>query len=204
MKKVSILMLAILVSYGAFSQFQVNASGSYLKGTGDNDRSLWGGGLTGKFLLGNNIAIGAGFRVSPKIEKSSSGLIGGSTITTSDNLSQIFGSLDIFLSSKKNAIQPYVGVDAGISNTNRTIVASGTGSGIGSFENKETFFYLAPKVGVNIGLSPAVGIFGQASYGLTFGNGEDLNDLPEYDSKPVDKFFVFDAGLYIRLSGAKK
>ena len=204
MKKVSILMLATLLSYGAFSQFQIGASGSYLKGTGDNNRSLWGGGLTGKFFLGNNIALGAGFRVLPKIEKSSTGAVGGSTVTTSDNLSQVFGSLDIFLNSKKKAVQPYFGVDAGISNSNRTILVSGTGSGLGSFENNETFFYLAPKLGVNIGLSPAVGIFGQASYGLTFGNGEDLNNLPQYDSKPVDKFFVFDAGLYVRLSGTKK
>ncbi len=203
MKKVSILLLTTLLSYGAFSQFQLGANGAYLKGTGDNDRSLWGGGLTGKFFIGDNIALGAGFRVFPKVEKSTEP-ISGSTVTTSDNLSQVFGSLDIFLSAKTKAVQPYIGVDAGISNTNRTILIGGSGSGAGSFENKETFFYLAPKVGINIGLGQAVGIFGQASYGLTFGNGEDLDTFPNYDSKPVDKFFVFDAGLYVRLTGAKK
>src|SRR4051812_32900658 len=45
---------------------QFSASGSYLKGTGDNDASLWGGGISGKGFIGQNIALGATLHSYPK------------------------------------------------------------------------------------------------------------------------------------------
>lgn len=203
MKKMMLSLLLAGASTLAFSQFQLGAHGSYLKGTGDNTSRLWGGGLHGKFYLGGNIAIGAGFRTFPKTEKVTTG---STTVTTADNLSQAYGSFDLLLSKKKSLIQPFIGADAGLSFTTRSVVVATGQSATAKVDNKSTFFYLAPKAGVNIGLSPAVGLFGTASYGLTFGSGDpaNLGPIPNpIETRPVDKFFVFDAGIYIRLVGAK-
>ncbi|MEJ0103653.1 MAG: hypothetical protein WDO19_14350 [Bacteroidota bacterium] len=48
------------------AQVQLSASGSYLKGTDKNKASLWGGGVGGKFFLGNNVALGADLNIYPK------------------------------------------------------------------------------------------------------------------------------------------
>lgn len=203
MKKMMLSLLLAGVSTLGFSQFQLGAHGSYLKGTGDNKSQLWGGGLHGKFYLGGNLALGAGFRTFPKTEKVTTG---STTVTTADNLSQLYGSFDLLLSKKKSFIQPFIGADAGLSFTTRSVLVSSGQTSTGSVENKNTYFYLAPKAGLNIGLSPAIGLFGTASYGLTFGSGDPANPGPipnPVETKPVDKFFVFDAGIYIRLVGAK-
>jgi hypothetical protein len=201
MKKMMLSLLLSGASTLSFSQFQLGAHGSYLKGYGDNDSRLWGGGLHGKFYLGGNLAIGAGFRTFPKTEKVTTG---ATTVTTADNLSQAYGSFDLLLSKKKSLIQPFIGADAGLSFTTRSVIV-GTGQSA-RVDNKSTFFCLAPKAGLNIGLTPALGLFGTASYGLTFGSGDPANPGPipnPIEIKPVDKFFVLDAGIYIRLVGAK-
>ncbi|MCU0334770.1 MAG: hypothetical protein MUF62_06925 [Chitinophagaceae bacterium] len=203
MKTMMLSLLLAGTSTLGFSQFQLGAHGSYLQGTGNNDSRLWGGGLHGKFYLGGHIAIGAGFRTFPKTEKVTTGT---STVTTSDNLSQAFGSFDLLLARKKSLIQPFIGADAGLSFSTRSVLVATGQSATAKVDNQSTFFYLAPKAGVNIGLSPAIGLFGTASYGLTFGSGNPVNPGPipnPIETRPVDKFFVFDAGIYIRLVGAR-
>lgn len=204
--KSKLLFAALLVasfSTTAFSQFQIGAHASYLKGQGDNDASQWGGGLHGKFFLGNNIALGGGFRTFPKSEKTEGS---GTTYVTTNSINQFYGSLDLLLGKKKNTVQPYIGIDAGVSSSKRTILNSSGNQTNVNIENKQAFFYLGPKAGLNIAFGPAIGLFGQAQYGLTFGNGDPSTISPpsNINSVPVDKFFIFDAGLYFRIAAAKK
>lgn len=205
-KQILVAVTALFMVQAANAQFQLGANASYLKGTGDNNASLWGGGVNAKFFIGNRVALGGGFRTFPKTKDAT--LINGTTQTsTTDALSQIYGSLDFQIAKKQSALQPYIGVDAGASISSRTIKITNGSTTVIDQKNQSTFFYLAPKAGLNIAISPAFGLYGQALYGLTFGDGESINigQVPNpIETKPVDKFFIFDFGIYLRIAGAKK
>ena len=205
MKKLFLLpMAALLVSMGAYAQVQIGAQGSYLKGTGDNDASLYGGGVHAKFYLGQHLGFGGAVRVYPKNTKAQK--IGDTTYTSGDYITNVSGSFDILLGKKDDLVQPFIGADAGVSFNNHSITKSN-----GSYQkienNNQSFFLLSPKVGLNLGLLPSFGVFGQAMYNLTFGDGKNLNSntFPtSLNTKPVDKYFTFDVGVYFRLEPAKK
>lgn len=197
-------MIAFLAGMHANAQIQIGVQGSYLKGTGDNKSSLWGGGAHAKFYLGQHLAFGGVVRVYPK--NTSSEMFNGTTYTSGDYITNVSGSVDILLSKKEELIQPFIGADAGASFNNHTVTYTNNNQQI-AVNNNKTFFLLSPKAGVNVGLLPSFGIFGQAQYNVTFGDGENLNSTTfpsSFDTKPVDKYFTFDVGLYFRLTGAKK
>ena len=129
-------------------------------------------------------------------------------ITYSNNLTTIAGSIEYLFTDKKSVIQPYLGADAGVSlSTINYTYSDGNSSEIRN-KNNGSYFLVGPKLGVNIGLGQAFGIFGQAKYNLTFGDGGSKsinwgNAGAAISEKPVDKFFTFDAGIYIRLAGAR-
>jgi len=209
MKQIKLLTAALAVllftATKSDAQIQLSAFGSYLKGTGDNTNSIYGGGLAGKFFVGNNVALGAGVRSYPK--RTSKYNHGAYEITDGDYLTNVAGSLDFILGSKKSMIQPFIGTDAGISIANHTTTYYYS-SEQRVINNNKSFFLLSPKAGLNIGLGQAFGIFAQAQYNLTFGSGDnvDISNIPglsDITSKPIDKYFSFDAGIYIRLSAAK-
>lgn len=206
MKKFSVLpVLAVaLLATNVGAQVQIGAQGSYLKGTGNNTSSLYGGGVHAKFYLGQHLGFGGAVRAYPKNTKSQT--INGTTYTSGDYLTNVSGSLDILLGKKDDLVQPFIGTDAGVSFNNHTVTVS-NGSNQTAFNNNQSFFLLSPKVGLNLGLLPSFGVFGQAMYNLTFGDGKNLNSttLPNsLNTKPVDKYFTFDVGIYFRLQGAKK
>ena len=204
-RNVVMSLLAVGISSAAMAQVQLNASGTYLQTTGENNnRGLWGGGLGAKFFLGDHFALGGVVHSFPK--KTSDITIGSTRYTTADVVTNAGASFDLLLNSKQSAIQPYIGTDAGVSWSSQTV--SYTNNETQMFENKNTstYFLLAPKAGVNIGLAPAFGLFGQAQYNFTFGDGEDvaINDVPNpFTTEPVSKYFTFDVGVYFRLQGAK-
>lgn len=207
MKKIYALALTaftLIVGNQANAQVQIGAQGSYLKGTGDNNASLWGGGVHAKFYLGQHLAFGGVVRVYPK--NTTAETINGTTYTSGDYLTNVSGSVDILLNKKDDLIQYFIGADAGVSFNNHTVTYSNNGTQY-ALNNNKNYFLVSPKVGANIGLLPSFGIFGQAMYNLTFGDGKNLNNstLPNsFDTKPVDKYFTFDVGVYFRLTGAKK
>ena len=206
MKKILILTagIAFLSGIHANAQIQIGAQGSYLKGTGDNNTTLWGGGAHAKFYLGQRLAFGGVVRVYPK--NTSSETIGGTTYTSGDYITNVAGTFDILLGKKDQLIQPYIGADAGVSINNHTVTYTNNNQQV-AVNNNKTFFLLSPKVGVNLGLLPSFGVFGQAQYNAAFGDGENLNNTTfpsSFNTKPVDKYFTFDVGLYFRLTGAKK
>ena len=209
MKLTKILLtsaLALGISSAANSQAQINLGGSYLKGTSDNDAALWGGGVGLKFFLGDKFAVGGNVGFYPKKTGSVSNDI--YDITYSNNLTTIAGSIEYLFTDKKSVIQPYLGADAGVSlSTINYTYSDGNSSEIRN-KNNGSYFLVGPKLGVNIGLGQAFGIFGQAKYNLTFGDGGSKsinwgNAGAAISEKPVDKFFTFDAGIYIRLAGAR-
>lgn len=212
MKKIFLPLLAaaMFFSFNANAQVQIGAQGSYLKGTGDNKASLWGGGVHAKFYLGQHLAFGGAARLYPKntSKQTITTVTNTYTITNGDYLTNITGSADILLGKKEDLVQPFIGADAGVSINNHTVTITNNGvQTINNEKNNQNFFLLSPKVGVNVGLLPSFGVFGQAMYNLTFGDGKNLNNnnIPtSLNTKPVDKYFTFDVGVYFRLVGAKK
>jgi len=204
-KLIGALALALGLSTAASAQVQVGVQGSYLKGTGDNDRSIWGGGVHAKFFLGDNIALGGIFRTYPK--KSSEYTVGNYTVRNADLLNNVMGTLDFLVGKAGSPVRPFIGVDAGVSMSSNTTLITTNSTTTYNDKNKQTFFIAAPKVGLNFELGKAFGIFGQAQYNLTFGDGNSKNaNIPGINNnstKPVDKFFTFDAGVFFRLSAAK-
>ena len=197
-RKIVAAIIALGFTTAAYAQPQLNLGGSFLKGTGDNDASLWGGSAGLKFLIGDRVAIGGAIGFYPKKNKEYS--IGGTTATYSNSLTTIAGTFDFLLGANDSKIQPYIGADAGASISS---VRFKVGSGSGSIEQKNnaTYALLAPKIGINLGLSESMGIFGQARYNLTFGNekGDSFDGGGEgISSDPVAKFFTIDAGIYFR------
>jgi hypothetical protein len=204
---ISFAAIAMLLSLQSSAQIQIGAQGSYLKGTGDNKASLWGGGVHAKFFLGNFLAFGGVVRTYPK--QTSKVTVGNQTITTGDFITNISGSADILLGKKNDLIQPFIGADAGVSINNQTVTTTNSSQQNVENKNGKTFFLLSPKVGLNLGLLPSFGVFGTAQYNLTFGSGDQkdvsVNNTPNpFKSTPVDKYFTFDVGVYFRLVGAKK
>ncbi|MDA3615580.1 hypothetical protein [Polluticaenibacter yanchengensis] len=202
MKKTKKVIIAAIIalgfSTGAYAQPQLNLGGSFLKGTGDNDASLWGGSAGLKFLIGDRVALGGAIGFYPKKNKEYS--IGGTTATYSNSLTTVAGTFDFLLGMKESKVQPYIGADAGVS---ISTVRFNVGSGSSSLEQKNnaTYALLAPKIGINLGLTESMGIFGQAKYNLTFGNekGDSFDGGGEgISSDPVAKFFTIDAGIYFR------
>jgi hypothetical protein len=210
MNKISATLLAAVALFTAIqsnAQIQIGAQGSYLKGTGDNKASLWGGGVHLKAYVGPFIALGGVVRTYPK--QTSKIEYQNQTVTTNDLVTNISGSADIILGSKKDLIQPFIGADAGVSINNQIVTTTNASQQNVDNKNSQTFFLLSPKAGINLGLLPAFGAFATAQYNLTFGNGNQqdvsINNTPNpFKSTPVSKYFTFDIGVYFRLVGASK
>ena len=193
-----------------FSQIQIGAQASYLKGGGTNSTALWGGGAHLKFFIGDHIVLGGLLRIYP--EKTSVENYSNSTGTYqashADLLSNLMGTFDLLLGRSGSLTRPYIGLDAGISNSSRSTVITSPGFQSSSNENKQTFFMASPKAGFNVELSKGFGLFAQAQYNLTFGSGDPNNiTVPGFDGNsttPVDKFFSFDAGIFFRFVRAGK
>jgi hypothetical protein len=184
---------------------QINASGSYLKGVEDNKSSLWGGGVGAKGFIGDHFALGASLHAYPK--KTASGTINGYNYTKSDNLSNLAGTIDFLIGDRTSTVQPYIGVDAGASFNNHTVTYTNSTNQYIENQNKKTYFLLAPKAGLNFGLGQAFGLFAQAQYNVTFGDGHAvaIDDVPNpFTTNAVSKFFTIDAGLYFRIMPATK
>ena len=203
---IPLLAIALFASMQAAAQIQIGAQGSYLKGTGDNKASLWGGGVHAKFYLGNFIALGGVVRTYPKQTNKVS--FGNQTVTTNDLVTNVSGSADILLGKKDDLVQPFSGADGGVSVNNQMVTTRNASRQNIDNNNSKAFFLLSPKAGINLGLLPSFGAFATAQYNLAFGNGNQkdvsINNAPNpFKSTPVDKYFTFDIGIYFRLVGAK-
>ncbi|HMP92658.1 MAG TPA: hypothetical protein PKD90_07295 [Phnomibacter sp.] len=199
-------LMATFICLGAttaMAQVQLGAFGSYSKGTGENNTDLWGGGAHLRFFMGKVVALGGSFKTYPKVSEKFT--VGSTEYTRSNLLSNLTGTFDLLLAKNDRAIQPFIGADAGFSFASETITGGSGGSGSANFENKKTYFMISPKAGLNIGLGKTFGLFGQAQYNYTFGDGNpNTITIPglTLKSTPVDRYLSFDAGIYVRLVGA--
>lgn len=195
-----------ILSTAAFSQVKIGVHGSRLEGTGS---SQWGFGGNLKFLFADKFAVGVAVRGYPKNLKSEELNSGGNNykVLRGNTIVPVTASLDYYFG--KAPVRPYIGADIGGYFTQH-IISVTQDNGSSSYYNtsdKKTFFGAAPRAGLNIELGP-VGIFGQAGYNFLFGSG-DKKDITvpgitnPIDTKPVDKFWTFDVGLFVKFGGHK-
>lgn len=203
MKKIILsAFFAMAVTLG-FSQLQVNLGAGYLNAKGNQlDLGVWGGGVAVKGLIGNNFSIGVGVRAFPKKEGEYN--VGNTRILRTNNVFQAYVPIEYLIANKSSTFQPYIGADLGLQHTNTTWAdIQGTSSGIRQTRYKKTYVYTAPKVGFNFGISPSIGLFGEVSYGLTFGDNDNEINLgtSTFTDGPAGKHFLGQAGLYFRIGG---
>ncbi|NEU69545.1 porin family protein [Spirosoma agri] len=133
----------------------------------------WGGGATLRYYVKPNLAIGLNGRYFMKDYASSVNVYPtpGSAISikASTNLLMVTGQAEYFFS--ESALRPYVGVEAGLYRTAATLEISNGYNSEKASDNASNFG-VAPKVGLQYALSPAIGINVDAGYHIVFDDGE--------------------------------
>lgn len=201
-----VLVSFSLLSISAQSQVQIGVHGGRLEGTGS---SQWGFGGNVKYLIGDKFGIGVAVRGYPKNLKTENMTIGGSNykVASGNTLVPVTASLDYYFGEAP--VRPYIGADLGAYFRQHvfTVTENNGENSLYNTSNKKTFFGAAPRAGVNVELGP-VGIFGQAGYNFLFGSGDKDNiTVPgintNINTKPTDKFWTFDVGLFFKIGGNK-
>ena len=194
------------LTFTAKSQVQIGVNGGRLEGTGS---SQWGFGAHVKFLVADKFAVGVAARGYPKNVKTQDISFGGNNykMAQGNTIVPITGSLDYYFGSAP--VRPYIGADVGayFRQYVLTITQNNGNSSYYNTSDKKTFFGAAPRAGINVELGP-VGIFGQAGYNFLFGSGDKSNiTVPGFnsdlDTKPTDKFWTFDVGVFFKIGGGK-
>lgn len=193
-----------LLALTAKSQVQIGVNGGRLEGTGS---SQWGFGAHVKYLFADKFAIGVAARGYPKNVKTEEINFGGNNykMAQGNTIVPVTASLDYYFGEAP--VRPYIGADVGayFRQYVLTITQNNGNSSYYNTSDKKTFFGAAPRAGVNVELGP-VGIFGQAGYNFLFGSGDKSNiTVPgvntKLDTKPTDKFWTFDVGVFFKLGG---
>jgi len=195
------------ISQTANAQIQMGAQVSYLTGHGksDNHTSLVGAVVYGRYSLTNNIAVGTALHVySPKTTQYSDGKL---SYSATDNVTNVSGTYDMLMGVKGSPFQPYVGIDMGISTSQRSIVYINSLKERQKHNIKQTYVMVSPKIGVNVSLGSSFGIFSQAQYNYSPGDGGpktiNLNNgksVHTLTTEPISKYFNIDTGIYMQLS----
>jgi outer membrane protein W len=174
-----LVVSTLLLSSQAQAQFQVNLNGNYLvpteSGASFSD-GLWGGGVTLRYFVNPNLAIGVNGRYFTKSNSASFDPGGGfgASLKASINLLMVTGQAEYFFS--ESALRPYVGLEAGLYRAAANVEITGGGQTVKSSDS-DSQFGLAPKVGLQYAISPALGVNADAGYHIVFGNGDTGKSL---------------------------
>jgi len=212
MKK-SFLQLSLFVALAttANAQLQMGVNVSSLSGHGGNDNHTTLGGATifGQYFLTDNIAIGAVVHAyKPKTTKYSNNDI---SYTATDDVTNISTSYAMFFMPKTSLVQPYAGVDLGISLSNHNIGYSNGASKEKVYKIQQAYLMVSPKAGFDIDIANSFGLFTQVQYNFSPGDGSPTkvnlsNGKSNYtlSTEPISKYFNVDLGVYMKLGNLKK
>ncbi|RYC72131.1 OmpW family outer membrane protein [Spirosoma sordidisoli] len=164
-----------LVPGRAQAQIQLNLTGNYLapveSGSSFSNGS-WGGGVTGRYFLNRNLAVGLNARYFSQRESASSSSGGiTATATASVNRLQVTAQGEYFFNEVVPSLRPYAGLEAGMYRTAYKIDLTTNAGSLGSVSDNFTNFGFAPKAGVQYALTPALGVNVDAGLHLIFGEG---------------------------------
>jgi hypothetical protein len=207
---IQLIALTALVST-ANAQVQMGANISSLTGHGghDNHTTLTGATIFGQYFITGNMAVGAVIHAySPKKTTYSNSSV---KYTATDDVTNISTSFAVFLMDKASLIQPYVGVDLGISLSNHNIGYSNGMNKAYVYKIQQSYMMMSPKAGIDIGIANSLGVFTQVQYNYSPGDGNPskvnlANGKSTYvlTTEPISKYFNIDAGVYLKLGNMKK
>jgi hypothetical protein len=212
MKTTFLQVMAICaISLSANAQIQMGTQVSYLTGHGKNDNhnTLVGATIIGKISLTDNIGVGSVIHIySPKKTLYSDGKI---SYSATDNVTNISATSDLKLGAPGSPIQPFVGIDMGISTSNHDIEYVNAMKQTQKHAIKQMFVMVSPKLGVNVALGESFGLFSQVQYNYSPGDGGKTTinlyngkNVYALTTEPISKYINVDAGIYMQLSGMRK
>ncbi|GAB3790686.1 hypothetical protein GCM10028818_61150 [Spirosoma horti] len=176
-----LVVSALLLSGQAKAQFQANVTGNYLAPTESGSSfsdGVWGGGVTLRYFLSPNLAVGVNGRYFTTKNSASFDLGPGPGVVgsakASANLLMVTGQAEYFFST--SALRPYVGVEAGLYRAAARAEIS-NGYQTLKFSDSNSNFGVAPKVGLQYAISPAFGVNADAGYHIVFSDGETGKSL---------------------------
>lgn len=182
-KTVAILLVCIaLMPTSLQAQFQLNLTGNYLipiQSGGSFDNGQWGPEVTLRYFTSPHLAIGLNARYSTK---SSSTEFPSQSLSARDKFTSISitGRVDYFFT--QSALQPYVGLEAGLYKTRFKNEITGATAYTVAFNDH--YFLIGPKLGLQYRIIPSLGIDLAASYQL----------VPDRGS--IDKTLLLGGGVF--------
>ncbi len=166
MKRVySILIVCLsLVSLNSTAQISVGINGGLIKSTEDNAESLFGGELSLKYDVSDQVRAGLNLGFYQKTDELVGVKYGSSLLPIS-----ISGEY-LFLEDK---FRPYGGLHIGVMRA---------GVKIGNSKSSESYFSLAPVVGVDYQVTDNIGVNFNFKYGFAFYKNDFTDELENFST----------------------
>ncbi len=211
MKKI-LLNALVLTAFcmQAHAQLEMGTQVSYLTGHGKNDNhsSLMGAMIYGRFNITDNMAIGSAIhKYKPTRNKYTSG---NTAYYATDDVTNIAATYELTLGDKLSAVQPYMGVDMGISTSHHNVVYTNNLSQTFKRNIKETYAMFSPKIGMLVSLGGSFGLYSQVQYNFSPGNGgtrqlefKGGKGNTIITTEPISKYFNIDTGIYLQIGNRR-
>ncbi|MCJ8290582.1 MAG: outer membrane beta-barrel protein [Crocinitomicaceae bacterium] len=166
MKKIySVALVCLsLISFNSMAQMSIGLGGGLLKSTEDNAESLLGGELTFKYGVTDEIRVGANLGYYQTSEEILSTKFTSSLVPIS-----VSGEY-MFLEDK---FRPYVGLHLGLLKA---------GFKVGDSKASDSYFSLAPVIGVDYEVSDQLGINFNFKYGFAFYKNDFTDEMESFST----------------------
>lgn len=166
MKKIySVVLVCLsLVSFNSIAQMSIGLDGGLLKSTEDNAESLLGGELTFKYDVTDVFRVGANLGYYQTSDEVLSIKFTSSLVPVS-----ISGEY-LFLEEK---FRPYAGLHLGLLKV---------GAKVGDSKTSDSYFSLAPVIGVDYEVSDQLGINFNFKYGFAFYKNDFTDEMESFST----------------------
>lgn len=205
MKIIFLAIIPILfLSLPVNAQLRAGLSGSFLQGQGnrDNHSALAGAGLSLKYFMSERLTIGGVYH--SYLPRKSSYRDKDINYTAIDVITNVSASVDFMFGNEYDAVQPYIGMDVGMSFSSHNITYRSTSNKNTKITRSHGYLLTSPKAGLTIAITEVWGLFGQLQYNYSIGNGSlksvSINDgKNKLSTEPISKYVNLDAGIWINL-----
>lgn len=204
-----ISMSALVVTANAQS-ISVGAQYSLLTGHGANDNhsTLSGATVFGTFSIKDNMTTGA--VIHAYAPKKSNYKSGDFAYKATDDVTNIAISYEISFGPKGSSVQPFMGVDMGLSTSNHKVEYYNDMNKLIKVNLKQAYVMMSPKAGVIVALTKTLGVYSQAQYNFSPGNGgttvihvQNAKSRTSFTTEPISKYYNIDTGIYLRIGNIR-
>ncbi len=204
-----ITMSALALTVNA-QNFSVSTQYSSLTGHGANDNhsTLNGVAVLTSYAITDNMAVGTAIHTYPA--KKSNYKSGDFSYKATDDVTNVAVCYKITLAAISSIFQPYTGVDIGLSTSNHKVEFNNDLNKLQRFNIKKSYVMMSPKVGMNIALNKKFGVYTQAQYNFSPGDGgktimevKNSKSSATITTEPISKYYNIDTGVYMSIGNIK-